>query len=98
MGMVMMPKKGIPTDGAMGGSMRSTSATKSNADVKLEAVYSSPNTRLAPPIDRARQPVWVLNSRHIKRVSIIRWQGICAGAPPMLLVVRNPRAAERDAP
>jgi hypothetical protein len=28
MGMVMMPKKGLPTDGAMGGSMVSTSATK----------------------------------------------------------------------
>ena len=28
MGMVMMPKKGIPRDGAMGGSMGSTSATK----------------------------------------------------------------------
>jgi hypothetical protein len=31
---------------AMGGSIRSTSATKSDADVRLEAVYlySSPNT------------------------------------------------------
>jgi hypothetical protein len=28
---------------AMGGSMRSTSATKSDADVKLEAVYLFPN-------------------------------------------------------
>ena len=28
MGMVMMPKKGLPRDGAMGGSMGSTSATK----------------------------------------------------------------------
>jgi hypothetical protein len=28
MGMVMMPKKGVPRDGAMGGSMGSTSATK----------------------------------------------------------------------
>jgi hypothetical protein len=27
MGMVMMPKKGVPRDGAMGGSMGSTSAT-----------------------------------------------------------------------
>jgi hypothetical protein len=26
--MVMMPKKGVPRDGAMGGSMGSTSATK----------------------------------------------------------------------
>ena len=26
--MVMMPKEGLPTDGAMGGSMGSTSATK----------------------------------------------------------------------
>jgi hypothetical protein len=28
MGMVMMPKRRVPTDGAMGGSMGSTSATK----------------------------------------------------------------------
>jgi hypothetical protein len=28
MGMVMMPKKGLPRDGAMGGSMGSTSATE----------------------------------------------------------------------
>jgi hypothetical protein len=28
MGMVMMPKKGVPRDGAMGRSMGSTSATK----------------------------------------------------------------------
>jgi hypothetical protein len=28
MGMVMMPKKGVPRDGAMGGSMGSTSATR----------------------------------------------------------------------
>jgi hypothetical protein len=28
-GMVMMLKKGVPRDAAMGGSMRSTSATKS---------------------------------------------------------------------
>jgi hypothetical protein len=27
-GMVMMPKMGVPRDGAMGGSMGSTSATK----------------------------------------------------------------------
>jgi hypothetical protein len=27
-GMVMMPKKGVPTDGAMGRSIGSTSATK----------------------------------------------------------------------
>jgi hypothetical protein len=31
MAMVMMPKKGIPRDGAMGGSIGSTSATKSVA-------------------------------------------------------------------
>jgi hypothetical protein len=28
MGMVMMPKKGVPRDGVMSGSMGSTSATK----------------------------------------------------------------------
>jgi hypothetical protein len=28
MGMVMVPKKGVPRDGAMGGSMGSTKATK----------------------------------------------------------------------
>jgi hypothetical protein len=30
-GMVMMPKRGVPTEGATGGSMGSTSATKSVA-------------------------------------------------------------------
>src|SRR5215207_10408542 len=34
-----------------------------------------------------------------ERASIIRWQGIRAGAPPMLLLARNPRVAEqRDTP
>ena len=35
MGMVMMPKEGVPRDGAMGGSMGSTSATKGDADAKF---------------------------------------------------------------
>ena len=43
MGMVMMPKKGVPRGGVMGGSMGSTSATKSDAGVKRKAVYLFPN-------------------------------------------------------
>jgi hypothetical protein len=42
-GMVMMPKMAVPRDAAMGGSMWSTSATKCDADVNLEAVYLFPN-------------------------------------------------------
>jgi hypothetical protein len=34
MGMVMMPKMGVPRDGAMGGSMGSTSATKGDTGPK----------------------------------------------------------------
>ena len=41
MGMVMMPKKGLPRDGAIGGSLRSASATKSDADVRLGVPTSS---------------------------------------------------------
>src|SRR5215213_9439903 len=59
------------------------------------AACSSPNTSPATPIDGARHPVWVLNGRHIERASISRWQGIRAGAPPTLLLARNPRAAEQ---
>src|SRR5215212_7902146 len=58
-------------------------------------LYSSPNTSPATLIDGARHPVWVLNSRHIERASIIRWQGICEVAPPTLLLARNPRVAEQ---
>jgi hypothetical protein len=51
------------------------------------------------PIDGARHPVWVLNSRHIQWASIGRWQSIREVAPPTLLLARNPRAAEqRDTP
>jgi hypothetical protein len=63
------------------------------------AARSSANISPATPIDGARHPVWVLSSRHIERASIGRWQGIRAGAPPTLLLARNPRAAEqRDTP
>jgi hypothetical protein len=44
---------GVPRDGAMGGSMGSTSATKSDADVKLGVPTSSRTSsaaRLEPPI------------------------------------------------
>ena len=41
MGMVMMPKKGVPQGGVMGGSMGSTSRTKRDADAK-----SAPSTLL----------------------------------------------------
>ena len=44
---------------AMGGSMRGTSATKSDANVKLEAVYLSANIsrnrRFRPPLCSSRQ-------------------------------------------
>jgi hypothetical protein len=47
MGMVMMPKKGVPRDGAMGGSMYSTSATKLVAvDIPRTASSTSPVIRL----------------------------------------------------
>jgi hypothetical protein len=41
MGMVMMPKKGVPRDGAMGGSVGSPKATKGDADAS-----SAPSTLL----------------------------------------------------
>ena len=41
MGMVMIREKGVPRDAAMGGSMGSTSATKSDAGVKLGVPTSS---------------------------------------------------------
>ena len=49
-------------------------------------------------IDTVHHAVWGLSSRYFERASIIRWQGIRAGAPPMLLLACNPRAAERDTP
>src|SRR5215218_8234179 len=50
-------------------------------------------------IDTVHHPVWGLSSRYFERASIIRWQGIRAGAPPALLLACNPRAAEgRDTP
>jgi hypothetical protein len=48
--------------------------------------------------DTVHDPVWGLSSWYFERASIIRWQGIRAGAPPMLLLARNRRAAERDTP
>ena len=41
MGMVMIGEKGVPRDGAMGGSIESTSATKRDANAK-----SAPSTLL----------------------------------------------------
>jgi hypothetical protein len=55
MGMVMMPKKGVPRDGAMGGSMGSTSTTKSDAGVKL-GVPTSSRTSLPARIEIAVPP------------------------------------------
>jgi hypothetical protein len=76
----------------------STRPTKGDADAKSASAtllqihplyshrYSSPS-RLG-----FEQPAF-------ERASIIRWQGIRAGAPPMLLLARNPRVAEqRDTP
>src|SRR5215208_1760068 len=65
---------------------------------EVRTLCSSPNTSPATLIDGARHPVWVMSSRYFERASIIRWQGIRAGAPPMLLLACNPRAAERDTP
>jgi hypothetical protein len=52
MAMVMMQKKGLPRDGAMGGSMGSTSATKSDAGVKLRVPTSSRTSLLARIVRR----------------------------------------------
>ena len=52
MGMVIMPKKGVPRDGAMGGSMGSTKATNSDARVKL-GVPTSSRTSLPARIEIA---------------------------------------------
>ena len=72
---------------------------KGRRPCELRTLYSSPNVSPATLIDSARHPVWGLNSRHIERASIIRWQSICEVAPPMFLLARNPRAAEqRDTP
>ena len=65
---------------------------------EVRPLYSSPNTSPATLIDTVHHPVWGLSSRYFERASIIRWQGICEGAPPVLLLARNPRAAERDTP
>jgi hypothetical protein len=78
---------------------REYKADKGRRRCEVRTLYSSPNTSPATLIDGARHPVWVLNSRHIERASIIRWQGIREVAPPTLLHARNPRAAEqRDMP
>jgi hypothetical protein len=39
MGMVMMPKKGVPRDGAMGGSVGSARPSKSDADPRSRPPY-----------------------------------------------------------
>src|SRR5215208_8501626 len=79
------------------GSLRSARPTKGDADAK-----SAPSTLLQiHPLYSYRYSspsLWGLSSRYFERASIIRWQGIRAGAPPMLLFARNPRAAERDTP
>jgi hypothetical protein len=85
-------------DGAMSREYGERKADKAQPSCELRTLYSSPTTSPATLIDGACHPVWVLNSRYFERASIIRWQGIRAGAPPMLLLARNPRAAERDTP
>src|SRR5215203_5953250 len=52
MGMVMMPKTGVPRDGAMGGSKGSTSATKSDAGVKLRVPTFSRTSSAARIVGR----------------------------------------------
>ena len=49
-------------------------------------------------IDTVHHPVWGLSSRYFERASIIRWQSICEGAPPVFILALSPRAAERDTP
>jgi hypothetical protein len=49
-------------------------------------------------IDTVHHPVWGLSSWYFERAIIIRWQSIREGAPPVFILVRNPRAAERDTP
>src|SRR5215208_7407989 len=67
MGMVMMPKKGVPRDAAMGRSMGSTSATKSDAGVKLVVPTSS---RTSPAARRVCHPARL-------------WESCILGAPPL---------------
>src|SRR5215208_3467288 len=69
---------------------------KVRCQYEVRTLYSSPNTSPATLIHGARQPVWVMSSRYFERASIIRWQGIRAEAPPMLLLARSSRAIERD--
>jgi hypothetical protein len=80
-------------DAVMGRGIESTRPTKGDADAK-----SAPSTLLQiHPLYSYRYSspsLWGLSSRYFERASIIRWQGIRAGAPPMLLFARNPRAAE----
>jgi hypothetical protein len=85
-------------DGAMSRVIGSIRPTKARRRCEVRTLSSSPNISPATLIDGARNPVWDLNSWHIERTSIIRWQGICEVAPPTLLLARNPRAAERDTP
>src|SRR5918994_1047618 len=85
-------------DAVMGREYGEHKADKGRRRCEVRTLYSSPNTSPATLIDGARQPVWVMSSRYFERASIIRWQSICAGAPPSLLLARNRRAAERDTP
>jgi hypothetical protein len=85
-------------DAVMGREYGERKADKGRRRCEVCTLYSSPNTSPATLIDTVHHPVWVMSSRYFERASIIRWQGIRAGAPPMLLLARNPRAAERDAP
>jgi hypothetical protein len=85
-------------DRAMGRQHGEYKSDKGRCRYEVRTLYSSPNISSATPIDRACHPVWVMSSRYFERASIIRWRGIRAGAPPMLLLACNPRAAERDTP
>src|SRR5215210_2733977 len=79
-------------DRAMGREHGEHKAVNVRCRYEVRTLYSSPNTSSATLIDGARHPVWVSSNRYFERASIIRWQGIRAGAPPMLLLARNPTA------
>jgi hypothetical protein len=59
-------------DAVIGREFREYKADKGRRRCEVCAVYSSPNTSPATPIDGARQPVWVMSSRYFERASIIR--------------------------
>jgi hypothetical protein len=81
---------------AMGRDYGERKADKAQRRCEVHPLYSKyiPSTL----IDTVHHPVWGLSSRYFEKASIIRWQSICEGAPPVFILIRNPRAAERYTP